>query len=659
MTISYSLDVAKARFCGLAQLLLRWKGGVYKILWREFLLFCMAYTALSVTYRYYLSEEQKVVFEKWVIFVETFTNSIPLSFVLGFYVSLVIGRWWSQYETIPWPDRIALSVSCYVQGNDERSRMIRRTLVRYAILAKVLTFQAVSTSVKRRFPSTQHLVAAGIMTQAERSVYEKVSFPYGKWWLPLHWFTALATRAFKENRIKDSILLNGLFKEILDFRTSCAIMFGYDWISVPLIYTQVVTIAIYTYSLALVIGSQYLDPSKGYPNHEVDLYIPFFTLLQFFFYFGWLKVAEQILNPYGEDDDDFELNWCLDRGVHLSYITVDHLRMKHPKVDKDYFWDEMEPVLPQTKESAFYSQPQLGSAFYLNVDDAEYLPMDSLFEEDEESNVYSSESVKRPRGRPSLLQRIMSTKLSQSRKKKSIRRTIKNETSVKGIVNQAFDSSSSGHITYRNATGATKTTSLNNAVNTYVNQKRPVSAPVYSDSIVLDRKRQNCLQNEEKQRNTEKVEPQHNPDEISIAITRSISVPAEADGSADAENTDNSMESDIEPDNLMPSIVEETSRATSAASIEVHQDEASTRKRLDAVHDLVEDANRMLLELKRSISAEHKEGDLNAEKTESISSTEIDNDDDSACAKEQNSNVETAEVVIEIAREENRSSSFL
>ena len=46
---------------------------------------------------------------------------------------------------------------------------------------------------------------------------------------------------------------------------------------------------------------------------------------------GWLKVAEALLNPYGEDDDDFELNWLLDRHVavcciarisHYSYFLV-------------------------------------------------------------------------------------------------------------------------------------------------------------------------------------------------------------------------------------------------------------------------------------------------------------------------------------------------
>ena len=33
---------------------------------------------------------------------------LPITFLLGFYVSLVVKRWWEQYSKLPWPDTIAI-----------------------------------------------------------------------------------------------------------------------------------------------------------------------------------------------------------------------------------------------------------------------------------------------------------------------------------------------------------------------------------------------------------------------------------------------------------------------------------------------------------------------------------------------------------------------
>lgn len=280
-----------------------------------------------------------------------------------------------------------------MHGSDERGRMIRRTLARYLILLEALTFQAVSTAVKKRFPTEDHLVEAGLMTKEEKLFYDDVPGTHSKWWVPNSWFTSLIVRTRKEGRIKDDKFIAQILDALHDYRTGCGLLFAYDWISIPLVYTQTVTIATYTYFLASVVGRQYLDPVKGYSNHDIDLYVPVFTLLEFFFFMGWLKVAEQLINPFGEDDDDFELNWILDRNLLVGVYVTDELCNKCPKIVKDMYWDDIEPALPYTKSSAMLrNQPHLGSAMNLNIDpdDTEFVPMTTIMEEETEENSYDS-----------------------------------------------------------------------------------------------------------------------------------------------------------------------------------------------------------------------------------------------------------------------------
>lgn len=56
------------------------------------------------------------IFEAIVKYCAAYSNLIPLSFVLGFYVTIVMTRWWGQYTSIPWPDPIAVFVSTNVHG---------------------------------------------------------------------------------------------------------------------------------------------------------------------------------------------------------------------------------------------------------------------------------------------------------------------------------------------------------------------------------------------------------------------------------------------------------------------------------------------------------------------------------------------------------------
>ena len=58
--------------------------------------------------RFCLEKEQQINFEKLIRWCRKQSTGLPITFLLGFYVSLVVKRWWEQYSKLPWPDTIAI-----------------------------------------------------------------------------------------------------------------------------------------------------------------------------------------------------------------------------------------------------------------------------------------------------------------------------------------------------------------------------------------------------------------------------------------------------------------------------------------------------------------------------------------------------------------------
>jgi len=212
-------------------------------------------------------------------------------------------------------------ISGYIVGNDPRSISIRAALIRYMMTMKILTLQAISTSTRRRYPNEYDLVDAGIMSPSEFEAYEQVEGSHGKWWVPAQWFTSLVIQAYNEGRIKEGRFLSDILAEMHNFRGNCGMLFAFDWVSIPLVYTQTVTICVYTYFGAKLIGRQFTESKLGDPKIINNSYVPFFTLFEFFFFMGWLKVAEQLINPFGEDDDDYDCNWIIDRNLLVRMFS--------------------------------------------------------------------------------------------------------------------------------------------------------------------------------------------------------------------------------------------------------------------------------------------------------------------------------------------------
>ena len=66
--------------------------------------------------RFCLEKEQQINFEKLIRWCRKQSTGLPITFLLGFYVSLVVKRWWEQYSKLPWPDTIAIYLKGLLEG---------------------------------------------------------------------------------------------------------------------------------------------------------------------------------------------------------------------------------------------------------------------------------------------------------------------------------------------------------------------------------------------------------------------------------------------------------------------------------------------------------------------------------------------------------------
>ena len=222
--------------------------------------------------------------------------------------------------------------------------------MRYVNLSNVLVYRLVTRKVEERFPDEQSLVEANLMLPDEAEKLKKCSekMLHETTWLPIMWALKLLSKARRDKKIEiEAPMFCQIQSKIEEIEKSNRKILNYGWVNFPLAYTQVAHFSVYFYFVAALFGRQYLMPLRDddiddetFPSlnntisfassnsvfkpHSPDLYVPFFTLFELFAYLGWIKVAESLLNPFGDDDEDFQLDYLIDRNisVNLSFVWV-------------------------------------------------------------------------------------------------------------------------------------------------------------------------------------------------------------------------------------------------------------------------------------------------------------------------------------------------
>ena len=345
MTVRYNYELDRVRPFRFVKLLFRWKGSFYKLIVYQVALYCVISLFFHALPLYILNEAQQKWFREFCRQIGYLSGYAVASvmFCLGFFIEQVYKRFCFHFQQVPWPDGFSFLVSVCVKGKDQRGRILRRTMVRYAVASIILTWMNFSDRMKQFFPQLESLVVAGFLTENEMHHLREIR-PGWRQLVVCSWCSAVIGRARKEKRIRDECAMNAIIKQLDIIRGKSRRLIQQNGNPIHLAYFQNVIIAIYSFFLmAAVSGTQRYQSHEIFmefivtatPTEKLQLRIlaELVTLLQFVICAGVLCTSSTLISPFGRDDSNIDVIDIVRRHLCLAYLVVDELHSVIPQMD--------------------------------------------------------------------------------------------------------------------------------------------------------------------------------------------------------------------------------------------------------------------------------------------------------------------------------------
>ncbi|KIH53138.1 hypothetical protein ANCDUO_16743 [Ancylostoma duodenale] len=91
-------------------------------------------------------------FERLAELCDANLKYIPLTFMLGFFVTIVVDRWRNIFQNMGWIENLALTVAALLRGNSKQALLYRRSIIRYTVLSQVRLLLLIHISCFKYYP---------------------------------------------------------------------------------------------------------------------------------------------------------------------------------------------------------------------------------------------------------------------------------------------------------------------------------------------------------------------------------------------------------------------------------------------------------------------------------------------------------------------------
>ena len=244
------------------------------------------------------------------------------TFLLGFYVSFTINRWWKQITSVPCMDNLCVSLAAFVWVNPSMKedevyvkegvnvKQFKHTIARYLLLSWSMVMSRVGKPLEDKLKQPLDFNEKGLITFEE---YASLKTKHGgdawkgKWSLPLLWASSMICEATEKTKdgmdvkIKE---LKEIMKAINAFQMGLNEVVHYDANRAPDIIDQAIRVAMWFWIFMGVFSSQ------GMVNKEFNVPIygalfmnfPILHIVKYVLLFSWMKTALYLQNPFGNDE---------------------------------------------------------------------------------------------------------------------------------------------------------------------------------------------------------------------------------------------------------------------------------------------------------------------------------------------------------------------
>ena len=216
-----------------------------------------------------------------------------ITFVLGFYVATMMGRWWSQISKLPDITQVAMKLNALVCPNNsaetERAEEMKRRILRYCMLSYYLLMIEVNgpKTFKKSFIGRAYVCFTrdkkapkystlkfhevedkGLLVGQEKDIFDGKSKDLEKyWWVPMNWACKLVQENLGMINYADEVV-----KSLTAYQHNLQSLLEYHMNPFPSLSRQVAHLACWAYILFSAFATQKFDGSENNYN-----WIMFFT----------------------------------------------------------------------------------------------------------------------------------------------------------------------------------------------------------------------------------------------------------------------------------------------------------------------------------------------------------------------------------------------